>query len=608
MIFSRRTHITELSERKIIEWASKSGVWRPGGAVSGSTDKPHMQLGLPGLEDGSVQKVLAAVASTLPRHFIVPELKSNLVANERQESLFQFCSHEFHRKAVVIMGEPTSSFKSRVQSLILLEKQQKAEAEKKRRAQQEEARKQQESRRKRSEEARKSLEGTQKKRLRAEAAMDEDQVDDGLDREDISEHEEEADANAADDDESKIVSEETDVVIELTEGEKQLWYRKTTTPDMGERDLAKSYAQFSLPDKTEGFNEIAFEWQDEKSCKTLLKAWVMEKKLTQRAEDLQPGAAFKDTFSKWQKVFQEWRHCQADLKDPVRKKAAAARKLVAAKKKREEEKQSLIEAGDEEGAKALDEQVDEPAPDIDLENLDVMAVDDVLDIGNGEPLFVDFAYEDWSLLSTRFELHLLLHSFKQDLNDPDRPSFGLKYLPYYYNKYFRKAWNLQMFGLKDFDELLELLKDSVSLDAATGHLKADQPQDASFDAFVKFTEENRRERQRRLDAGDETAKLKFTRPAPNTGRPSEKGYGKGAGVASAKGSHNAPGRYSGGKGSAPGPSAPRYGSSSYSPPSNAPYASQKRSYPIPPTSYGGQKQARSGTYGGSYGAGAAGRR
>lgn len=33
-----------------------------------------------------------------------------------------------------------------------------------------------------------------------------------------------------------------------------------------------------------------------------------------------------------------------------------------------------------------------------------------------------------------------------------------------------------------------------------------------FDTFVKLTEEARRERTRRLDAGDETAKLNFTRP------------------------------------------------------------------------------------------------
>ncbi len=53
-----------------------------------------------------------------------------------------------------------------------------------------------------------------------------------------------------------------------------------------------------------------------------------------------------------------------------------------------------------------------------------MGVTDILDLGNGMPLFDKFQYEDWTLLSTRYELHLLLHSFKKDLDDPDRPSFG----------------------------------------------------------------------------------------------------------------------------------------------------------------------------------------
>lgn len=34
----------------------------------------------------------------------------------------------------------------------------------------------------------------------------------------------------------------------------------------------------------------------------------------------------------------------------------------------------------------------------------------------------DLSLKDWILLSTRFELHLLIHSFKRDLDDADRPS------------------------------------------------------------------------------------------------------------------------------------------------------------------------------------------
>ena len=37
--------------------------------------------------------------------------------------------------------------------------------------------------------------------------------------------------------------------------------------------------------------------------------------------------------------------------------------------------------------------------------------------------------------------------------------------------------------------------------STAGHLKADAPADASLERFVKLTEDNRRERQRRIDAG-----------------------------------------------------------------------------------------------------------
>jgi len=53
-------------------------------------------------------------------------------------------------------------------------------------------------------------------------------------------------------------------------------------------------------------------------------------------------------------------------------------------------------------------------------------------------------------------------------------------------------------------------------------------EEIKFDDFVKHVEEHRRERQRRIDAGDETARLKINRSVLNP--PSEqrhKGGGKG---------------------------------------------------------------------------------
>merc|ERR1712032_878493 len=77
--------------------------------------------------------------------------------------------------------------------------------------------------------------------------------------------------------------------------------------------------------------------------------------------------------------------------------------------------------------------------EINAEDIDVASVEDVMDLGNGEPLFHNFVYEDWVLLSTRFEFNLLIHAFRKDLDDPERPSFVEAHFAFYYNKYFNKA-------------------------------------------------------------------------------------------------------------------------------------------------------------------------
>ncbi|CAE8633150.1 unnamed protein product [Polarella glacialis] len=554
---------TELSDRMIIEWASKSGVWKPKAGPAGSNDKPQAQYGIAGLDDGSVRKVLKAISPALQRNFVVPELKGNLLSADRQELLQRFSSQDFQRKAVVVMGEPSKDYKARVHSLLLAEKQAKADVEKKKKVQEEERNRLLELRKRKAEEAKKAKEVAQKKKA----------------GEEVEEAKEEEETKAEAGEDAKM--EEAAAPVELTDEEKKQFYRKSTTKDLGEQVLAKAYASFSVPSKAEGFDDVTFAWQPEAACTSLLQAWVLEKKLTSRAEDLTPGESFKEAWTKWQKTLAEWRRRQTEYKDPAKRKAAQAKKLADSKKKLEDEKKKLIEAGDEDGAKALDAQAEQEAKpmEIDVENLDVFTVEDVTDLGNGEPLFAEFLYEDWILLSTRYELHLLLHSFKKDLNDTDRPSFGEKHLAFYYNKYFKKNWNLQQFGTKTFEDFIELIKDSTSLDAAKTFLKAEQVEDTPIESFLKLTEDHRRDRQRRVDAGDETAQLKFSRPAPPPRQggapsaPAAKGGGKGGG----------------GKG-APAP-ATSYGGS---------YAAQKRPYSPAPSAYDSSKQPRT-TYGGKGG-------
>jgi len=384
--------------------------------------------------------------------------------------------------------------------------------------------------------------------------------------------------------------------IELTQEEKQMWYRKLAVPDLTDRVLAKAYTNFSWPKADEGFDDILHPWRSEADCAKLLSDWIYQQKMTQRVEDLEPGEWFKENLSKWQKALQEWRRRQSEHKDPQKRKAYLQKKMDEAKKKREEAK------GEGNEGEKNDEQPEEAAVDINPEDVDVFAVEDVSDLGNGEPLFYNFAYEDWALLSARTELHLLLHAFRKDLNDSDRPSFGEKHLAFYYNKYFKKTFSLKNFSVEQMEDFVELVKDTITQDKDL--FKAVLEEETSYGHFVKLTEEHRRDRQRREDAGDESAKLAFPRPAPPASRPPPPAGSQGQG--SSQGSGRGSSSYPSSRPSQPPPS--RYSSSrpSYGGDRNgggyggggSSNAGQKRPYtssapPPPPYS---NKQSRSTYY------------
>merc|ERR1719507_298781 len=71
----------ELSDRKLLEWATKSGLWRSK-THGHSTDKPDMKFGIRELDDWSVQRLLKHIAPTACRNFVVPELRANLLESE----------------------------------------------------------------------------------------------------------------------------------------------------------------------------------------------------------------------------------------------------------------------------------------------------------------------------------------------------------------------------------------------------------------------------------------------------------------------------------------------------------------------------------------------
>lgn len=282
---------------------------------------------------------------------------------------------------------------------------------------------------------------------------------------------------------------------ELTEEEKKVWF----TPNKGSPDIAptvlnQSFGSFSIPEATEGFDKVQFEWQKDKKAKEYLRTWILERKRNSRIEDLQPGQYFVDKLKDWQKAFGEFQ---------AKQKAHQAKGSAGGEKKEEDE--------------AMKIEVD-----------DILSVKDVSDVGNGEPLYKDFQFEDWALLQLRYELYLLIRGFAKDVNDPDRVCQE-QHFPFYYNRYFRKNLTPQAFGMSSFGDLLNLVKDLVEMDSnKIISLHSDEELE-TLDSFVKQVEEVRRARQRRIDAGDETSKLKFTAQALQQTTAIPKGAGGGAG-------------------------------------------------------------------------------
>jgi len=471
---------TELSDRRIQEWAVTSGLPRPKVGPQASNDKPYYMYGLPSLDDMSTQKVVSMLAPMQPRNYVVMEVKSNLIKEERAQVLKRFPSTHFKKVAYVVMGEPGQDYKARVRNKILKIKQDKADSTWRiKKAQQEQKKrmiqrqKDLEAKKKEAEDAKKKLEeeankteqeeGAEEKKEETEAAAAEPaKPDEEMKKEDEPAPEEEEDLG---DEPPKV---------ELTEEEEKMSFLpKGAVPDLTPSVLSKAFANFTIPEKDEGFDEIKFIWQEEEQSKEYLRKWVLETKLTTRIEDLQPSQDFKDKYAAWQKSYSELQGKQKAWRAAGSKKAKDGA------------------SGD--------------------------AVEDINDIGGGEPLYSSFEAEDWALLQLRYELFLLQDSFKKDVNDPDRVAIPEAHLSFYYSKYFKKQMNLKQFGVTEIADLVKLAKDTVAISEDTKMFSTILDDDLeSMDALVKLTEESRKERQRRIDAGDETARLKFVlhNPAP----------------------------------------------------------------------------------------------
>lgn len=590
---------TELSDRAILDWAQKSGIARlkPYNSMV-CKDKPEMSFGLPYMDEKTVQKMIKILAGLQKRNFVVMEVQANLLKDERAKLLESFT--DFKKVALVVAGEPPKAFKQKSQDLALSEKQEKSDADFKKKLEEEKKKKafakkvkEDAKKKKKEEKAQKKANEERKKKLAdilakreadKKAAAEGKKAEEDVKMEETKEEEKEEVKEEAKEEESEeseaepMEVEEKDPEppkVELTDEEKKVWFKPSHIPDLTPAALNAGFSKFTFPAKTEGFDEVKFLWQPQPKAEEHLASWKQEKKLTARVEDLVVGEWFETRQKEWSKFLQSCKQKQNDYKAAVAKKVAekaskqklreqriaqakakaAAKKAqkeavakaakekaekAAAEKKAKKEAKAKAKAEKEAKGEAIDldeeeeeEKEEEPKPIeldeeesekeeeepeepeeeeevVDIETLEVFGIEDIFEVGGkpiNQPLFSQFGFEDWALLTLRFELNLLIHSFKKDVKDPERKEIHEDNIGFYYQKYFKKGLNPAFFGVKGLKELLKFFDDTIKV-SDKKVLETFLPGDSeTFNVFILLAEEARRDRSRRIDMGQEEAKI-----------------------------------------------------------------------------------------------------
>eukprot|EP00931_Biecheleriopsis_adriatica_P064435 TRINITY_DN39212_c0_g1_i1.p1 TRINITY_DN39212_c0_g1~~TRINITY_DN39212_c0_g1_i1.p1 ORF type:complete len:900 (+),score=229.97 TRINITY_DN39212_c0_g1_i1:49-2700(+) len=508
----------ELSDRALLKWCEQSGLTRPKGyspLARSSNDKPEMGMGISAIDDLSVRRVLREVAPIQNRNFVVMEVKGNLNKDERSDLASRWTS--FKRVATVVIGEPPPAFKKATQVQMLKLKQEtsdaefrtKQAAEKQKWLLAQKQRKEEQEKRKAAKQQAKLQESMLKKAKYEQAKKDAEAKGEPVPEPPEEDKEEDED----DEPEEPEPMDQDPPKVELTNEEKRVWFVKKPVGDLTLYLLNTTFKSFSMPTKEDGFDEIRYVWQPEQKAAQYMRSWVGERKQTSRVEDLVPGEWFMTKWKEWQKQVGAF-HAKQNAH-----KASESRKIIEANAR--EAKRKAYEAAK---AKAEKDGTELPVrpDDLDVEpekivsraefaQIDVFGVEDIMDIGGGEPLFSAFNQEDWTMLGLRFELYLMSHAFRKDSKDPDRITVPVDHMTFYYNKYFKKAFNSKTYGCETNEEVFELVRDTVTVtQRGLRAIEALMPEELECNnVFIMLTEEHRRERNRRIDLGDESARLKI---------------------------------------------------------------------------------------------------
>lgn len=133
----------------------------------------------------------------------------------------------------------------------------------------------------------------------------------------------------------------------------------------------------------------------------------------------------------------------------------------------------------------------------------------VLEKKKDKDAYTELSQEDYMLINLRAEVHYLIHAFKEDVNDEARPGFATEQFGYYYKKYTQKGFDLGAFKFAKVADMLELIPDTLRINEKDVMIAVlDKETDPI--SFFEYAETERKERQDRLDAGDENAALGFS--------------------------------------------------------------------------------------------------
>ncbi|CAD7954533.1 unnamed protein product [Amoebophrya sp. A25] len=237
----------------------------------------------------------------------------------------------------------------------------------------------------------------------------------------------------------------------------------------------------SLPSKSEGFDSVEFFGATEAATKKKFEGFKERMEMRSKLETLQTGDFYRKYVEEYEKVRTLMHRATApkkdDKKDPV--DPTSVDPMDVDKKPSEKKKDAEGEANADEAAEKEEKK--------DL------------------PVMESFSEEDWMLALLRAELHGLLHAFEKDAGG--RKGFVPSLLNHYYKLYSGKMFYHTVYGVSKIEQIVDLVPEVCEIKDAL--LVSKLPDAYAPEDLVALTEQARLARKDRIDAGDDTAALKF---------------------------------------------------------------------------------------------------